>query len=48
MVCDKLKVGNGALQLGLSIACRFLKRRPNALPLQLVLLVSLLLASKIM
>lgn len=48
VVCDKLKVGNGAMQLGLSIACRFLRRRPNALPLQLVLLVSLLLASKIM
>lgn len=46
IVCDKLKVSNASLHLTLSIASRFLKKRPNALPLQLVILTCLLIASK--
>jgi hypothetical protein len=46
IVCDKLRVSNASLHLTLSIISRFLKKRPNALPLQLVALTSMLIACK--
>jgi hypothetical protein len=46
LVSDRLKLSNAALHLTLSTASRFLCSRPNALPLQLVALASLMIAAK--
>jgi hypothetical protein len=46
LVGERLKLSNASLHLALSLIARFLNRRPNALPMQLVGLVSLLIASK--
>ena len=46
LVCERLKLSNATLHLVFSLTSRFLSRRPNALPLQLVGLASILIASK--
>lgn len=46
VVCDRLKLNNAVLHLCLSIVGRFLKIRPNAIPLQLALLTSLSISCK--
>ena len=46
LVCDRLKISISSLECALSLTVRFLKKRPHALPLQLVGLSSLHIASK--
>lgn len=46
IVCDQLKVTMASLQLTLSVACRYLKAKPNNLPLQLILMASLMICCK--
>jgi len=46
IVCDQLKISVGSLQLSLSIASRYLRKKPKHLPLQLVIITSLMIACK--